>query len=227
MRTNFYVDAFNLYYGCVRNTRYKWLNLHEFCLKSLPPPRNELRRIRYFAAIVKARNSDPQQPVRQQTLLRAFKTIPTISIHLGQFLATKVKMKLVTPLADGTTSVLVHKSEEKGSDVNLGLFRIERLGSLKKVDRLCTLEVTSKQPSRGKPCPPAYCIKRSVSVATSTAEPVLWRGACASPSNNPGNAIAAPDAVRRRSMPRGTKTASCKPCRSASSRPLSWSRWRG
>lgn len=119
MRTNFYVDAFNLYYGCIRNTSYRWLNIDEFCRRSLPPPRNLLNRIRYFTALVKARPNNPQQPNRQQTLLRAYRTMPTIAIHLGQYLETKVMMRLVTPLADGTTRVLVHKSEEKGSDVNL------------------------------------------------------------------------------------------------------------
>jgi len=27
MMTNVYVDAFNLYYGCIKGTQYKWLNL--------------------------------------------------------------------------------------------------------------------------------------------------------------------------------------------------------
>jgi hypothetical protein len=26
MITNFYIDAFNLYYGCLKNTPHKWLN---------------------------------------------------------------------------------------------------------------------------------------------------------------------------------------------------------
>jgi hypothetical protein len=37
MRTNFYIDAFNLYYGCLKNTTQKWLNLEEFCRRSFPP----------------------------------------------------------------------------------------------------------------------------------------------------------------------------------------------
>jgi hypothetical protein len=27
-RLNVYVDAFNLYYGCIRDTPYRWLDLH-------------------------------------------------------------------------------------------------------------------------------------------------------------------------------------------------------
>ena len=43
---------------------------------------------------------------------------------------------------------------------------------------------------------------------------------------HPGKRIAAPSAARRRSMPKDTRTASCKPCPSAASRPSSSSRCR-
>jgi len=86
MRTNFYIDAFNLYYGCLKNTAYKWLNLDEFCRRSLPSPRNQLNRIRYFTALVNARPHDPQQPIRQQIYLRALRTLPTVTIHYGTYL---------------------------------------------------------------------------------------------------------------------------------------------
>jgi uncharacterized LabA/DUF88 family protein len=122
MRTNFYIDAFNLYYGCLRNSHHKWLNLVDFCQHSFPPPANQLNRVRYFTAQVKARPHDPQQPIRQQTYLRALRTLPHLTIHYGQYLESKVRMKLVTPLADGTDKVLVLKSEEKGSDVNLASY---------------------------------------------------------------------------------------------------------
>jgi hypothetical protein len=42
-----------------------------------------------------------------------------MEIILGQFLTSHRKMRLVSPLPDGTTSVLVIKTEEKGSDVNI------------------------------------------------------------------------------------------------------------
>ncbi len=31
MLTNFYIDAFNIYYGCLKGTAYKWLNLEALC----------------------------------------------------------------------------------------------------------------------------------------------------------------------------------------------------
>ena len=72
MITNFYIDAFNLYYGCLKGTPYKWLNLERFC--QLHFPGNNVHRIRYCTARVKPRPSDPRQPIRQQTYLRALGT---------------------------------------------------------------------------------------------------------------------------------------------------------
>src|SRR5450755_1865449 len=81
-------------------------------------------------------------------------------------------------------------------------FRMERLEVLKKMDMLCTLEVTQIPPSRGKTCPPAYFTTCSASVATNTAESIFMRARRASPLSNHANAIAAPNAARRRFMPR-------------------------
>ncbi len=87
-------------------------------------PDNHVTRIRYFTAPLNDRPSDPGQSQRQQTYLRALATIPEVMVHLGQYLETKVWAKLVTPLTDGTDKVKVHKSEEKGSDVNLATYLV-------------------------------------------------------------------------------------------------------
>jgi uncharacterized LabA/DUF88 family protein len=119
MVTNFYIDAFNLYYGCLKGGPYKWLNLVEFCRRSFPPPVNVLHRVRYFTALVKPYPSDPQQPARQQAFLRALSTLPEVTIHLGQYRKSKTHLKLVAPPPGGPDTAHVWKSEEKGSDVNL------------------------------------------------------------------------------------------------------------
>lgn len=36
MKTNVYVDGFNLYYGCLNKTPYKWLDLAQFCRLAAP-----------------------------------------------------------------------------------------------------------------------------------------------------------------------------------------------
>jgi NYN domain len=122
MRTNFYIDAFNLYYSCLKNGPYKWLNLVEFCRQSFPLPTNQLNRVRYFTALVKPYPTDPQQPVRQQAYLRALRTLPELTIHLGQYRKSKTYLKLVSPPPGGPDNAHVWKSEEKGSDVNLATY---------------------------------------------------------------------------------------------------------
>lgn len=48
MKTIVYVDGFNLYYGCLKGTAHKWLDLAQLCRHVLP--RNEVTRIKYFRA---------------------------------------------------------------------------------------------------------------------------------------------------------------------------------
>ena len=117
MVTNFYIDAFNVYYGCLKGTAYKWLNLERLCQLSFP--NDQVHRIRYFTAHVKGRPSDPQQPIRQMAYLRALATLPRVSIHYGHYLQSVVTMPYAHPPAGGPATVQVLKSEEKGSDVNL------------------------------------------------------------------------------------------------------------
>src|SRR5947209_10356282 len=117
MITNFYIDAFNLYYGCLKGTAYKWLNLEQFC--QLHFASDTVHRIHYCTARVKPRPSDPHQPVRQQTYLRALRTLPCVTIHYGHYLEKKVMMPYANPPAGGPATVQDIKSEEKGSDVNI------------------------------------------------------------------------------------------------------------
>ena len=112
-----YVDGFNLYYGCLKGTPYRWLDLSRLCALLLP--KNMINRIRYFTAPVQSRPNDPDQSTRQEMYLRALATIPNLSIHKGQFLTHDVRATLVTPLPNGTRTVRVWKTEEKGSDVNI------------------------------------------------------------------------------------------------------------
>ena len=78
LRTIVYIDGFNLYYGAVKGTPYKWLDLRRMCQLLLPP--NDIRRIKYFTARVIARPNDPNQPTRQETYLRALRSIPDLEI---------------------------------------------------------------------------------------------------------------------------------------------------
>lgn len=119
MKTYIYVDGFNLYYGALKGTPYKWLDLAKLCQSILP--KNQIVKIKYFTARVSARPDDPQQPARQQAYLRALSTIPNLEIIYGRFLSSKVHMRLTNPPVKGSPYVQVYKMEEKGSDVNLGV----------------------------------------------------------------------------------------------------------
>src|SRR6266511_3125248 len=124
MRTNVYVDAFNLYYGCLKGTPYRWLDLAALCRRLLP--NDEINRIRYFTALVSARPDDPQEPQRQLTYLRALRTIPNLSIHTGHYLSHSVRMRLANPPPGGPATVEVIKTEEKSSDVKEPIAVVQR-----------------------------------------------------------------------------------------------------
>lgn len=80
MLTNFYIDGFNLYNGSLKGTSYKWLDFSALFRNLFPNA--QIRRIRYFTALVKATPNDPQKRQRQQIYIRAIKTIPSLSVHL-------------------------------------------------------------------------------------------------------------------------------------------------
>jgi NYN domain len=118
---NVYVDGFNLYYGALKDTEFRWLDIREFCQRLVP--RNTIKRVRYFTAQVSTRVSDPHGPARQDAYLRALRAVGGIDIHLGRFQQSKVRL----PLADESNNdrpqlVQVYKTEEKGSDVNLASY---------------------------------------------------------------------------------------------------------
>lgn len=120
MVTNVYVDGFNLYYGALRATPYRWLDLNALARTLLPNDR--IRRIRYFTARVISRPDDPGKAQRQDVYLRAVRTIPHLTVHLGHYLSSTVRMPLAAPSPNGPRTVEVIKTEEKGSDVNLATY---------------------------------------------------------------------------------------------------------
>ena len=120
VKTNVYIDGFNVYYRAVRGTPYKWLDLAALCNALIP--RHTVHRIRYFTADAQARPNDPAIPVRQQIYLRALQTIPNLTIHKGQFKQRQIERPAVYPIPGHPRNVLVYHMEEKGSDVNLATF---------------------------------------------------------------------------------------------------------
>jgi uncharacterized LabA/DUF88 family protein len=114
-----YVDGFNLYYGSLKGTPFRWLNL--LTLAQFIAPGRTIDRIRYFTARVSGK-VDPDAPRRQNAYLAALSSLPMLSIHYGKFLATPHSMPLSAPRVGGPRFATVIRTEEKGSDVNLATY---------------------------------------------------------------------------------------------------------
>lgn len=116
-RTAIYVDGFNLYYGSLKNTAYRWFDINAACSRVLHRD-NQIVLIKYFTALVDGR-IDPDGQRRQKIYLKALKAhIPHLEIHYGHFLAHETSMRSASP---PPLNHRVIKIEEKGSDVNLAV----------------------------------------------------------------------------------------------------------
>ncbi len=111
-RTIVYIDGFNFYYGAVRGTPYKWLDMEKCFLKLRPG--DDIRRIWYFTALV-----DGTKGIRQQTFLRALATKPLVQVILGKFKLKQVRCGVTNCTYPG--SRIFEMPEEKRTDVNIAL----------------------------------------------------------------------------------------------------------
>ncbi|MBE7463215.1 MAG: NYN domain-containing protein [Planctomycetes bacterium] len=118
MVTNVYIDAFNLYFGSLKKTPYKWLDLVAMS-RLLLKPYHKINKVKVFAALVKPRPNDLTQPQRQMAYFRALRTLPEIEIIEGHYLSHEVRMPLAGCAPGQQKFATVIKTEEKGSDVNL------------------------------------------------------------------------------------------------------------
>ena len=120
MRTYIYVDGFNLYYGALKNSPWKWLDLFAL-FQEILQPHHQILNIKYFTARVSGTPGDPGKPRRQHVYLRALQHYrPEVQFHFGHFLSHNVRLPLATPTARERTAEVV-KTEEKASDVNLAV----------------------------------------------------------------------------------------------------------
>ncbi len=118
LRTIVYVDGFNFYYGQLKGTPWKWLDL-PLLFENILGKQNSLVKVKYFTAKVQPTSHDPDVNIRQDAYFRALKRCcEKVEIHLGHFLRHEVFMENADPPPN---KVRVWKNEEKGSDVNLAL----------------------------------------------------------------------------------------------------------
>jgi 6-hydroxy-3-succinoylpyridine 3-monooxygenase len=135
LRTRIYVDGYNLYYGCLKGTPYKWLDLlvlfEQGILPSSAPHASVLLplSVKFFTAKIlekaaKAPDSVSSQ-ARYHTALRKLYG-ERIELIEGYYSLIESKAKLVDSFQPDTwprdcAETLVWKLEEKQSDVNLAL----------------------------------------------------------------------------------------------------------
>ena len=124
MRTVVYIDGYNLYYGLLRKTTLKWLDLFALFRDHVLDPEAELIQVRYYTAPVLGRMCDsPESPQRQRRYLQALRKMypEQIAIIEGKILATTPFQRLVKPIAEAPDlqMVQVYDFNEKKTDVNL------------------------------------------------------------------------------------------------------------
>lgn len=135
LRTRVYIDGYNLYYGCLKGTPYKWLDLvalfEQHIIPSSSPIASQLLplSIKYFTAKIKEQAARAEDSVSSQaryhTALRKLYR-DRIELIEGYYSLTHAKAKRVNEDAPNTwprdcEETLVWKLEEKQSDVNLAL----------------------------------------------------------------------------------------------------------
>ena len=128
MKTLVYIDGFNLYYGCLKNTPYKWFNVKTLVTKLLSS-QHSISKIKYFTARVSSKPEQPDLPKQQALYFRALKTISNLNIFEGHFLMNMSRLPIIPDDTVNTwrsfvslqqlETAFVLKVEEKGSDVNL------------------------------------------------------------------------------------------------------------
>ena len=122
MKVNVYIDGFNLFYGMLKGSPNKWLDLESFA-DHLVANDVEVESVKYFTAPIKASPSDPDKLLRQRFYLEALASLPRVKIIPGFYTKHKVRMPfyrepcLSCDKTDGMASVM--KLEEKRSDVNI------------------------------------------------------------------------------------------------------------
>jgi uncharacterized LabA/DUF88 family protein len=111
-RSIIYVDGFNLYYGAVKDTPWKWLNIEKYF--SLLRQDDDIQVIKYFMAEIQGSHKP-----NQETYLKALGTLNKVQIIFGLFKFKPVKCLVTQCNYNG--SRIFNVPEEKRTDVNIAV----------------------------------------------------------------------------------------------------------
>ncbi len=128
LRTIVYIDGFNLYYGCLKNTKHKWLDVYKLfenhIIRSQSPDSN-ITQIKYFTADIRAKIATKGKIAEQaqNSYKRALLTLypEKISIIKGYYSLERAELPKYQKPPDKTDRVAVWRLEEKQTDVNIAL----------------------------------------------------------------------------------------------------------
>ncbi|CAI8892827.1 NYN domain-containing protein [Pseudomonas chlororaphis] len=127
MRTAFFVDGYNLFYGLLAGTPYKWLDLPQLLahIAHVENPASELVSVDYFTSSVK-----PELATRgrlskeaQDTYVRALKAA-NVTVHFGRHQLEPARAPRFIDKKTGASrqdKVDIWKLEEKETDVHIAI----------------------------------------------------------------------------------------------------------
>ena len=128
MQTIAYIDGYNLFYGCLKGTPYKWLDVVKLCQRLLKEHNSEatLIQVKYFTAIVKGSLSKRKElsPQSQQKYHRALKALypePFLEIIESSYSLERSFFHPYEKPIPLDTKVAVWRPEEKQTDVKIAL----------------------------------------------------------------------------------------------------------
>lgn len=124
MKTIVFIDGYNLYYGVVRRTPYKWLDIVRLFQEHILLPDTELLEVRYYTApVLGSLCDDPKSPQRQRQYLQALRKLhpEKLTILEGKLVKSTPILRLAEPIpeAPGLTTAKVITLTEKKTDVNI------------------------------------------------------------------------------------------------------------
>lgn len=129
MKTIVLIDGFNLYYGVIKNTAFKWLNIHSLFTEILhnQKPGSQLTQCRYYSAMVKSRlaSRGSDATIAQQAYHTALSSphTPQVAVILSRYQMEKVPLPRFVQgqQPDKKDSAMVWKVEEKQTDIKIAL----------------------------------------------------------------------------------------------------------
>ena len=127
MKTTIYIDGYNLYYGALRNTAYKWLDIVQLFsgICHIQNPTCEVVAVKFFTAPVKSKLATHGELSfkSQNDYHRALQMLypDHVDVILGYFTVTEGWFpKYQTPI-DKADKIKAWRLEEKQTDVNIAL----------------------------------------------------------------------------------------------------------